>query len=92
MEKIGPPQIALIEEEEIYGITGIVMITTSHISIHTYPLKAIAMIDIFSCKNIEVDLIKKTISNSFDPYAMDLHEYVRGKKFPEENLYTIDDL
>src|SRR5690242_8628378 len=36
MKKIGPPQLARFSKPPIAGITGVVMIVTSHISIHTY--------------------------------------------------------
>lgn len=35
------------------GISGMCMITTSHISIHTWPLQNFVSIDIFSCKDFE---------------------------------------
>ena len=41
------------EKEEDSGITGFLIIAESHISIHTYPKKKFASIDIFSCKEFD---------------------------------------
>ncbi len=40
-----------------YGITGVLVIAESHISIHTWPEHKYAAVDIFSCGN-KVDLTK----------------------------------
>lgn len=36
------------------GISTICMISTSHISFHTWPLRGVFMADIFSCKSFDV--------------------------------------
>jgi len=43
------------KEKEESGVTGIILLAESHISIHTYPKKAYAAIDIFSCKEFDVE-------------------------------------
>ena len=52
MTKITMPHVfpyeGLVPEDK--GITGVVIIAESHLSIHTFPLKSYAFIDIFSCK------------------------------------------
>ena len=50
MQKIGPPQIASFRDPAMAGVTGVVMIVPSHISIHTYALKGCFFLDVFSCK------------------------------------------
>lgn len=48
-------------EEDEGGITGIVVLSTSHASIHTFPEHRYAVADVYSCKeydpNIVVDLL-----------------------------------
>ena len=39
--------------EDEGGYSGICQITTSHISIHTWPLRKAFMMDIFSCKDFD---------------------------------------
>lgn len=58
MTKITQPHVfhysGLVPEDK--GITGAVIIAESHISIHTFPIKDYAFIDIFSCKPFDIDL------------------------------------
>src|SRR5271168_392501 len=65
MQKIGPPQIVKFTDESLAGITGIIMIVTSHISIHTYNLKCCCFLDIFSCNEFDVDAAEKHVKECF---------------------------
>jgi deoxyhypusine synthase len=68
MTKLSEPQVVKHEAKthKERGITGIVIIAESHISVHTYPEKAYIVMDIFSCKEFDVgkviDYIKKTFA------------------------------
>lgn len=46
---------------EEYGVTGIIALAESHISIHTWPDEGYAAIDIFMCGNCDVSLAEKHI-------------------------------
>ena len=47
---------------ERYGFTGVIVLAESHISIHTWPEKGFAALDIFMCGNSEpADAIDKII-------------------------------
>ncbi|MBU2639620.1 MAG: adenosylmethionine decarboxylase [Nanoarchaeota archaeon] len=50
------------EDENESGISGVVLLAESHISIHTYPKKQFAVADVFSCNEFEskkvIDLMK----------------------------------
>lgn len=67
MTKISEPKIinydANINEES--GITGFVLIAESHISIHTYPKKNYAAIDVFSCKGFDEGKIVNYVKEKF---------------------------
>ena len=88
MTKITQPYVfpykGLVPEDE--GITGMVIIAESHISVHTFPFKKYAFIDVFSCKpfdtdyaaNFCIDLFKST-----DPKICVTH---RGEMFPKKEL------
>lgn len=82
MQKIGPPQIACFDDEDIKGVTGIVMIVTSHISIHTYSNKCCFFMDVFSCKDFNTAILVKYIEGFFDVKSIDIQEVVRGAQFP----------
>ena len=61
MTKLMDPQVNRYEEtnNQDWGISGFVIIAESHISVHTFPKRKYINIDVFSCKNFDVE---KTIS------------------------------
>jgi S-adenosylmethionine decarboxylase len=74
------PYSGLVPEDK--GITGIVIIAESHISIHSFEEKGFAFIDIFSCKEFDVDKTVKIIIELFKPESYDLNVVKRGIDFP----------
>ncbi len=53
------------QDNEESGITGFVILAESHISIHTYPKKEFASIDIFSCKEFDYNAASEKIKQFF---------------------------
>jgi S-adenosylmethionine decarboxylase len=84
MTKITQPYVfpysGLVPEDE--GITGIVIIAESHISIHTFPKKKYVFIDIFSCKYFDLENIKQELIKTFESKKFHVHFTERGKDFP----------
>ncbi|MDD3626012.1 MAG: adenosylmethionine decarboxylase [bacterium] len=70
---------------EPYGLTGIVIITESHFSIHTWPEYRFAAIDFFSCnKNLDFNKAIKIIEDYLKPESIKKHEIDRGEITPPE--------
>lgn len=78
------------------GVTGIVGLTTSHASIHTYPAMhleddpetfGIAFVDVFSCLPFDLALVIESFRETFGPVA-DIKATVtnRGERFPVERV------
>ncbi len=57
LNKISKPLVISYkaEDDKESGISGVILIAESHISIHTYPKKNFAVIDVFSCKEFNVE-------------------------------------
>ncbi|MEM2121636.1 MAG: S-adenosylmethionine decarboxylase [Candidatus Woesearchaeota archaeon] len=55
------------KEKQESGVTGFIIISDSHISIHTYPYKKSLYLDLFSCKSFDSDKIYSFIKNEFKP-------------------------
>src|SRR4030043_2334197 len=57
MTKIMPPYVFKYvgKVPEDWGVSGFVLIAESHISIHTFPDKGFLSLDIFSCKQFDID-------------------------------------
>lgn len=87
MEKIGPPQIAKFENEAFAGVTGIIMIVTSHISIHTYSLKGCFFLDVFSCKSFDPATVVEEVKFRFKPEQTNVSFIQRGFMFPVRNIH-----
>jgi len=86
MNKIGFPHIAQFKKAEILGISGIIMIVESHISIHTYPKKKFISMDVYSCKQFDYKKVLKLIEEIYHIKYKEVNLIDRGKKFPISNI------
>jgi S-adenosylmethionine/arginine decarboxylase-like enzyme len=73
------------------GVTGIVGLTTSHASIHTYPymhcedapdVRGIAFVDVFSCRPFDVHLVVEDFKATFGAHDVQVRVAARGERFP----------
>jgi S-adenosylmethionine decarboxylase len=74
------PYSGLVPEDR--GITGIVIIAESHLSIHSFEEKGYSFIDIFSCKGFDVEKAIEITLNTFKPTSHEVNIVERGKDFP----------
>lgn len=74
------PYSGLVPEDK--GITGIVIIAESHISVHSFEEKGYCFIDIFSCKDMDVDKAIEITLDMFKPESYEINIVKRGKDFP----------
>jgi S-adenosylmethionine decarboxylase len=65
------------------GITGVVIIAESHISLHTYPHKNFVFVDLFSCRPFDVEKAQRHIIEYFQSKSPKVFLQIRGKEFPE---------
>jgi S-adenosylmethionine decarboxylase len=52
------------------GISGYCMISTSHMSIHCWPLRRVFMADLFSCKGFDHERAIGTVAEFLNPTAL----------------------
>lgn len=64
------------------GVSGVVLIAESHIAIHTYPEKEYFTVDIFSCKEFDLEKAKEYIIDKFKVKRYEFHHIDRGLEFP----------
>ena len=63
-----------------YGITGLLAISESHFSIHTWPEYHYATVDVFSCGNkIDYDKCITLLQSTFQPKHIDTKQLKRGE-------------
>jgi len=88
-----PPIITHADSNELDGGTdpggfsGFVMIKESHISLHTFIKRGFVSIDAYSCKQFDVDFVINYFKNIFKAQDTEIHIVVRGKKYPNHNIY-----
>jgi S-adenosylmethionine decarboxylase len=69
MDKLTPP-IVVKGLPEDPGWTGVVIICTSHIAIHTFDKTNLINLDIFSCRDFDHDKVLKYLKEKFNPSEM----------------------
>lgn len=88
MNKISEPMIVEYKGKvgsfDKGGITGIVFIAESHVSIHTWRGYNFASIDVFSCKEFDAEEVERYLIEKFKPKRIERHLIVRGKDFEKE--------
>jgi S-adenosylmethionine decarboxylase len=84
MTKIAPPYVFKYEGKvpEDLGITGVVIIAESHLTIHTFQAKNYCFVDMFSCKTFDYEWAKEFMINAFKSKRPESHVVFRGKEFP----------
>lgn len=84
MHKIIPPYCfpyeGLVPEDK--GITGVVIIAESHITVHSFELKGYTFVDIFSCKPFDIEAAIQYTIEQFRPQRYDVRTTQRGLDFP----------
>ncbi len=61
------------------GVSGVVVLAESHISIHTWPERAFAAIDIFMCGACDPHDAVPVLRTTFHPERIDVNEERRGR-------------
>ncbi len=86
MTKIMPPYTFRYSglKPEDWGISGVVLIAESHISCHTFPDKGYVTIDIFSCKDFDVETTAEYIVSAFEAKRFEKNFLMRGREFPKD--------
>ena len=60
------------------GLTGAVVLSTSHLSIHTWPLRKCFSLDVFSCKEFEEEVVQALARERFGVVSRASHWIVRN--------------
>ena len=87
MKKISLPNVIFYPGSEGTfdkgGISGFVLIATSHITIHTFIEQEHVFFDIFSCKNFDVEKATSYLIDKFEAKKVDKNLFQRGLEFPK---------
>ena len=61
------------------GVSGVAVLAESHISIHSWPERSYAALDVFMCGNAEPDKCIPVLRQAFKPGRVAVSELLRGK-------------
>ena len=88
MKKIAPPYLidfpGVPETFDKGGVSAVVLISTSHISLHSFHHQGYMSIDIFSCKEFDIEKTIKIIQEAFDVKKFEKKLVMRGSEFPKD--------
>jgi S-adenosylmethionine decarboxylase proenzyme len=63
-----------------WGISGVVVISESHLAIHIWPERSYAAIDVFTCGNsVDLDRAVRYLVEAFKSGRSSSHRIIRGK-------------
>ena len=54
--------------EDEGGVTGVCVLSTSHCSIHTWPLRPFFVMDVYSCRDFDPALVEQHLATSLGAY------------------------
>jgi len=72
------------------GVTGVAVLAESHISVHTWPERDYAAIDVFMCGHNSPELALPIFRTAFSTDNIEVSEHMRGRQFtdmtPQSNI------
>jgi S-adenosylmethionine decarboxylase len=69
------------------GVSGVVVIAESHLSIHTWPEDGYAALDVFTCGNKEIgDTVVQNLLKSFQTDNYDIKYVLRGVDYNSSQI------
>ena len=86
MTRIMPPYVFSYSglKPEDWGVSGIVLIAESHLSVHTFVDKGYASFDLFSCKDFDTEEVCDIIVSKFEAKTYEKNYFQRGRHFPKD--------
>ena len=64
--------------EGVSGVSGVAVLAESHISIHTWPERRYAALDVFMCGDAEPEKCVDVLKRHFNPASVRVSEVLRG--------------
>ncbi len=68
------------------GVSGVAVLAESHISIHTWPERAYAALDIFMCGDTQPEKAVDVLKQAFKPTHTDIKHHLRGLTQTTEDI------
>ena len=84
MQKVSPVFLRDIKTSDPLddGMSGFIIIATSHISLHAWPCYGMVNIDVFSCEDFDTEDVARFAEEMFQTQDRELHEVERALRSP----------
>ncbi len=84
MEKVSPVFLKDIKTSSLLddGLSGFVIIATSHISLHAWPCYGMVNLDVFSCEPFSPEEVVRFATQMFQAKDVELHVVERATRSP----------
>ena len=64
---------------EPHGVTGMLLLAESHLSVHTWPEEGLITLDVFTCGTMDAPLILQRLRDALSPRRENLTTILRGQ-------------
>ena len=87
-------KLGAVPFEDEGGVTGVCVLSTSHCSIHTWPLRPFFVMDVYSCRDFDSSAVENLLSERLGAYDLQVTdvsaslEYKFESKPPRPELVT----
>lgn len=68
------------------GISGVLLLSTSHVAMHTWPLREKAVLDAYSCRPYSRDLLIDALRLHYNPHTMTIYDLSNALEWDDRNL------
>lgn len=97
MRLLGAPHLYEVEAEiaklgvepfeDEGGVTGICVLSTSHCSIHTWPLRPFFVMDVYSCRDFDAALVEQHLAKSLGAYDVQMTDVSFALEYEYEKTH-----
>lgn len=71
------------DPREPEGVTGIVVLSTSHVAIHTWPHRGYAVADAYSCRDFDPSVVLKVVERIYPHQRLKVTDVSHALEMPE---------
>lgn len=75
--------------EDEGGITGTAVLSTSHVAVHTWPVRGYAVLDMYSCRDFDCGVVEQIIHRNFALYASRTTDVSHALTPPPSPILTV---
>ena len=90
MEKVSPVELRYIatNDPRDAGLSGFVIIATSHVSLHAWPIYGMVNMDIFSCEVFDREAVLRFAMQRFQTSDVEIHVVERATRSPRRAAHA----